>query len=53
MEQINVNQFALDTLDALGSVFINSPYISLLGKDCKTGVNASNLSTEICARAYE
>ena len=47
MKQFNVNQSALDTLDTFGAVFINSPYISLLGKDCKTGVNASNVSTKL------
>lgn len=52
MARINVNQLALDTLDTFRAVFINSPYISFLGKDCKTGVNASNVSIELWGRVY-
>ena len=40
MAHINTHQFNGGTWGALEAVFINSPYISLLGKDCKTGVNA-------------
>jgi hypothetical protein len=40
MAHINVNQLNGGGWGALGAVFINSPYISLLEKDCKTGVNA-------------
>ena len=40
MAQINVNLLFRGGWGALEAVFINSPYISLLGKDCKTGVNA-------------
>lgn len=47
MAQINVIQLSLDRLDRFGAVFINSPYIPFLGKDWKTGVNLSNLSTRI------
>ena len=43
MAQINVNLSFRGGWGALQAVFINSPYISLLGKDCKTGVNAPHV----------
>jgi hypothetical protein len=43
MAHINVDQFNGGTWGALEAVFINSPYISLLGKDCKTRVNAPHV----------
>lgn len=43
MAQINVNLSFWGGWGALEAVFINSPYISLLEKDCKTGVNAPHV----------
>jgi hypothetical protein len=44
MAQGVAKHWSVDTLDTFKAVFINSPYISLLGKYLKTGVNVSNLS---------
>lgn len=43
MAQINVNLSSRGGWGALEAVFINSSYISLLGKDCKTGLNAPHV----------
>lgn len=45
MGNFNVNQSSVDRLDTFRAVFINSPMFRLLGKDCKTGVNLSNVSS--------
>ena len=43
MAQININLSLRGGWGALEAVFINSPYISFLGKDCKTGVNTPHV----------